>query len=70
MCDQLGIARQGYYRWRATGGQSLRDRADAKLTGLIEQIHADLHTAIPACGGSGLSWSPAGSGPPANACGG
>ena len=43
MCTQLDVTRQGYYRWRAADGLSERDRADAQLTRLIEQIHADLH---------------------------
>jgi putative transposase len=42
MCDQLGVIRQGYYRW-LSGGGSDRQRADEQLTKLIEQIHADLH---------------------------
>ena len=30
MCAQLGVARQGYYRWLASG-PSERDRSDAEL---------------------------------------
>lgn len=41
MCDQLGVVRQGYYRWLAVG-VSARERADADLTKLIEQIHSEL----------------------------
>ena len=42
MCDQLGVARQGYYRWRASG-PSERERTDAELTSQIREIHRDLH---------------------------
>ena len=42
MCAQLGVARQGYYRWLA-GGPSERERCDAELTATIRQIHAELH---------------------------
>jgi putative transposase len=42
MCDQLGVVRQGYYRWLSAGGSD-RERADEQLTKLIEQIHSDLH---------------------------
>ena len=42
MCDQLGVIRQGYYRWLSGGGND-RERADEQLTKLIEQIHSDLH---------------------------
>jgi transposase InsO family protein len=41
MCAQLGVARQGYYRWLA-GGASARERRDAELTDLIVEIHAEL----------------------------
>jgi putative transposase len=41
MCDQLGVCRQGYYRWRATG-PCQRERTDAELTEAIRQIHAEL----------------------------
>ena len=41
MCAQLGLARQGYYRWRA-GGPCQRDRTDVELTGQIRQIHDEL----------------------------
>jgi hypothetical protein len=42
MCAQLGVARQGYYRWLAAG-PSERDRTDAQLTTQIRQIHTELH---------------------------
>jgi putative transposase len=42
MCDQLGVARQGYYRWLATG-PCQRERTDAELTEQIREIHAELH---------------------------
>jgi transposase InsO family protein len=42
MCDQLGVVRQGYYRWLAAG-PSERIRNDAELTAQIRQIHTDLH---------------------------
>ena len=42
MCAQLGVARQGYYRW-LTGGPSQRERTDAELTETIRQIHTELH---------------------------
>lgn len=42
MCDQLGVARQGYYRWR-TDGPCERERTDADLTETIRKIHRDLH---------------------------
>jgi putative transposase len=42
MCDQLGLARQGYYRWLATGPGE-RERTDTDLTTQIRQIHAELH---------------------------
>lgn len=42
MCAQLGVARQGYYRWRAAGPCE-RDRTDAELTVTITEIHRDLH---------------------------
>ena len=41
MCDQLGVCRQGYYRWRATG-PCQRERTDAELTEAIRQIHSEL----------------------------
>ncbi|MGH3546936.1 MAG: hypothetical protein ACRDQU_02185 [Pseudonocardiaceae bacterium] len=34
MCDQLGVARQGYYCWLAQGPCE-RERADAELTDVI-----------------------------------
>ncbi|OLL89699.1 MULTISPECIES: IS3 family transposase [unclassified Pseudonocardia] len=41
MCAQLGVARQGYYRWLKTG-PSQRERTDAELTDTIREIHHDL----------------------------
>jgi putative transposase len=40
MCDQLGVCRQGYYRWRASGPCE-RERTDAELTEAIRQIHTE-----------------------------
>ncbi|MCE0764974.1 IS3 family transposase [Pseudonocardia kujensis] len=42
MCAQLGVARQGYYRWRAAG-PSERERTDAELSDAIRGIHPDRH---------------------------
>jgi transposase InsO family protein len=42
MGDQLGVARQGYYRWRADGPCD-RERTDAELTETIREVHRDLH---------------------------
>ncbi len=42
MCAQLGVARQGYYRWLASG-TSERERTDAELTAQIQKIHTELH---------------------------
>ena len=42
MCDQLGVIRQGYYRWLRTGACE-RERTDAELTETIREIHAELH---------------------------
>ena len=42
MCDQLGVTRQGYYRWLAAG-PCQRERTDAELTEQIREIHRDLH---------------------------
>ncbi len=42
MCDQLGVARQGYYRWRSEG-PCARERTDAELTEQIVAIHTELH---------------------------
>ena len=41
MCDQLGVARQGYYRWRSAGPCE-RERTDAELTDVIREIHTEL----------------------------
>ena len=42
MCAQLGVVRQGYYRWLADG-PCQRERTDAELTTQIRQIHSELH---------------------------
>ncbi|MCA1854077.1 MAG: IS3 family transposase [Beggiatoa sp.] len=42
MCEQLGVARSGYYRWLATG-PCKRERDDAELTESIRQLHGELH---------------------------
>ena len=42
MCAQLGVVRQGYYRWLAEGPCE-RERTDAELTTQIRQIHSELH---------------------------
>ena len=68
MCAQLGVVRQGYYRWLADGPCE-RERTDAELTETIREIHASC-TAIPACAGSGPSSSCAASGSPASGSGG
>lgn len=41
MCAQLGVCRQGYYRWRAQG-PCQRERTDAELTEVIRAIHTEL----------------------------
>jgi putative transposase len=41
MCDQLGVTRQGYYRWRSAGPWA-RERTDAELTEAICEIHTEL----------------------------
>jgi hypothetical protein len=41
MCDQLDVARQGYYRWRSAGPCE-RERIDVELTEQILQIHTEL----------------------------
>jgi transposase InsO family protein len=41
MCDQLGVCRQDYYRWRAAGPCE-RERTDADLTETIQKIHTEL----------------------------
>jgi transposase InsO family protein len=41
MCDQLGVCRQGFYRWRAQG-PCVRERTDAELTELIRAVHPEL----------------------------
>ena len=46
MCDQFGVTRQGYYRWRAAG-PCQRERTDAKLTEVILVIHAELDVWVP-----------------------
>ena len=67
MCAQLGVVRQGYYRWRADGPCE-RERTDAELTETIREIHTQLH-GIPACAGSGLNWSCAACASPTNGSG-
>ena len=42
MCDQLGVVRQGYYRWLADGPCE-HERTDAELTEMIREIHRELH---------------------------
>ena len=42
MCAQLGVVRQGYYRWLAQG-PCQRERTDAELTETIREIHTELH---------------------------
>jgi transposase InsO family protein len=42
MCDQLGVARQGHYRWRSEG-PCARERNDTELTEQILAIHTELH---------------------------
>ena len=42
MCDQLGVVRQGYYRWLANG-PCQHERTDAELTETIREIHTELH---------------------------
>ena len=42
MCTQLGVVRQGYYRWLAKGPCE-RERTDAELTETIREIHTRLH---------------------------
>jgi putative transposase len=41
MCEQLGVVRQGYYRWRSEGPCE-RERTDAELLEAICKIHAEL----------------------------
>lgn len=41
MCAQLGVCRQGYYRWRAHG-PCQRERTDAELTEIIRKVHTEL----------------------------
>ena len=42
MCAQLGVCRQGYYRWLRQGA-SQRESTDAELTETIREIHTQLH---------------------------
>jgi putative transposase len=67
MCAQLGVVRQGYYRWLADGPCE-RERTDAELTEQIREIHTQLH-GHPACAGSGPNSSSAACGSPASGCG-
>jgi putative transposase len=41
MCEQLGVVRQGYYRWRSVGPCE-RERTDAELLEAICEIHTEL----------------------------
>jgi putative transposase len=41
MCDELGVTRQGYYRWRSAG-PCARERTDAELTEAIREIPTEL----------------------------
>jgi putative transposase len=41
MCEQLGVVRQGSYRWRSAGPGE-RERTDAELTEQILRIHTEL----------------------------
>ena len=67
MCAQLGVARQGYYRWLAEGPCE-RERTDAELTETSARSTPS-STAIPACAGSGPSSSCAACGSPASGSG-
>ena len=55
MCEQLGVARQGYYRWRSTGPCE-RERTDAELTETIQKSTKN-SPGIPASAESTPSWS-------------
>ena len=67
MCAQLGVARSGYYRWRAAG-PCQRERTDAELTDQIRQMHRELHghPGVRGCGPSSscaaTEWPASGSG--------
>jgi putative transposase len=41
MCQQLGLARSGYYRWRSRG-RCARARADEQLAADIGEVHEEL----------------------------
>ncbi|MGH3502997.1 MAG: IS3 family transposase [Nocardioidaceae bacterium] len=41
MCEQLAVARSGYYRWLAAG-PCQRERADTELTERIRRLHHEL----------------------------
>jgi transposase InsO family protein len=41
MCEQLGLARSGYYRWLAAG-PCQRERDDTELTAQIRRLHEEL----------------------------
>jgi putative transposase len=69
MCDQLGVVRQGYYRWLADGPCE-HERTDAELTEMIREIHHELHGHPGVCAGSLPSWSCAECGSPPNGSGG
>ena len=68
MCAQLGVVRQGYYRWLAEG-PCQRERTDAELTSR-SATSTPRCTDTPACAESGPNSSSAGSGPPASGYGG
>lgn len=55
MCEQLSVARQGYYRWRSTG-RCERERADAELTETIQKISTKNSPGIPVSAESTPSW--------------
>ena len=55
MCAQLGVSRQGYYRWLAQG-PCQRERTDAELTEVIGELTPS-SPVTPACAECGPSWS-------------
>ena len=40
MCRLLEVSRSGYYAWRERP-ESVRDKTDRRLTGVIRRIHAE-----------------------------